>query len=116
MEWESGIGGEMVRTKRGKAEKAGGEGVAHMVALADQTLQDESPKMVEILKERELKGRESSVRLLLRIADRAQPAEEPEARDGGFSPALLWESEPPWLGEWTEAECETASSSRQPEG
>lgn len=108
VEWESGIGGEMVRTKRSKAERVGGKGAARVAELADQALQEACSTMVEILKTSALTGRESSVRLLVTLANGAQPADEPEAKDGGFSQALLWESEPPWMEELNEAEGETA--------
>ncbi len=121
MEQESGIGGEMVRTKAKQASGAhrrianepSTDSAARVNKKACRKLGFDSDRMMARVALKALNGDTKSLRELQREDSHYRA---PETKSGGVSQAALWGAEPEWTGESSEELAETRAGSREPEG
>ncbi len=135
MEQESEIGGEMIRTEETKVRKvrvtkagatketrqrrsrvAVGEGADMMTALADRKLRQEGRKILDKVATNAKDGNVPCTRLLMDLSEKFKQRKACGKKRKRVGLASMWSAEPEWRGESSEAEAETASGSREPEG
>jgi hypothetical protein len=123
-ELESGIGGEMVRTKETNAadpdeQKAAQgtavEGMSPIDTTAEEEVMQGLREIVSTLLEDALLGNLNCARLLMDRPGKAGQVRASEKEMPGISLADAWSAEPDWVGESSEGQAETAAGSREPE-
>ena len=116
----SGIGGRMVRTKRGKANRArtriGSGDPAVVSELAEKGLADEGARAMIELAKSAFSSDKCTYQQWEVLWEAGNRDEEPGVIRNGFSQAKAWAAEPEWLGESSEAAGESGGGSREPEG
>ena len=113
----------MVRTRTKKTTRAGNresrqgrsELAVPLSELADKGLAEENATALIRMAEKANQGDVHSRCRLFELSKPISTGDETGANGPGFSQALLWEQEPEWQGESSEAMAETASGSREPE-
>src|SRR5579862_967595 len=115
VEQESGIGGEMVRTKAKQASKAhrrnanepSTDRAARVNKKACRKLSFDSDRIMARVALKVLNGDTKSLRELQREAKVDSQYRVLETKSGGVSQAALWGAEPEWTGESSEELAET---------
>ena len=124
MEQESGIGGEMVRTKAKQATNRVNRRAAIEPGLGCTTrvyrtgcrsIGFESDMLTARAALKALAGDGKKLGEFQQPANAEAQEKEREGKQGEFSQAALWGAEPEWQGELSEEMAETGAGSREPE-
>lgn len=79
-------------------QAAAEDGAELLIKAADQQVKENCGKLSKLLADKALEGNISSARLLIMLAERKKPREEPVKRARRPSLAMRWAAEPKWEG------------------